>query len=246
VLFFLTLEGRVNQWCNTLPLSSIHYFEHLIKELHLEFDSYDYQDVLKIINELRMKYNESIEVFFNQFLHFCYEFPKEDIDWDFFKQKFEHLVHISFHGESKPPNVSSSPTLVNRETPLISEEGPNIYFVPCPPLFQVPIGVLLFINVEVGKSINQIVDSSLQPSLTSHYSDLVEENLEIFMEPRVKTNPSIPQDDTSILNLNLEYGSTESITSSREIFHSLSSTCHDSLYHDPLDHSAPQTSSSYS
>lgn len=67
-----------------------------------------------------MKYNESIEKFSNWFLHLFYEFPEEDIDWDLFKQKFEHLVHVSFYGEFEPLDVSASPTLVNHETPLIS------------------------------------------------------------------------------------------------------------------------------
>jgi len=103
ILFCLTLEGKFNRWCHTLPPASIYSFEHLIKELHLIFDRYDYKDVLKIINQLIMKPNESTEDFANQFLHLCYEFPKEEIDWDFFKQKFECLVHLSFYGESKPP-----------------------------------------------------------------------------------------------------------------------------------------------
>jgi len=67
-----------------------------------------------------MKPNELIEDFSNQFLHLFYEFLEEDMDWDFFKQKFENLIHISFHGESKPPDLYASPTLVNHETPLVS------------------------------------------------------------------------------------------------------------------------------
>lgn len=58
-----------------------------------------------------MSPHELIEDFSNRFLRLCYEFPREDTDWDLFKRKFECLVHISFHGESKPPNVSSSPVL---------------------------------------------------------------------------------------------------------------------------------------
>lgn len=69
------------------------------------------------------------------------------------------------------------------------------------------VGVPLCINVEVRKFLNHIVDLPLQPSSTSHDLDLVEKTLEMFIEPRVKNNPSIPQDDTSILNHNLEYGS---------------------------------------
>lgn len=146
------------------------------------------------------------------------------------------MFHIFFHGESKPHDVSTSPTLVNLETLLISEEESTIPFSPYPIPFPIPVGVPLCI----------IVDPSLQHASTSHDLYPMEETLEWFMEPRVKTNPSIPQDDTSTLNLNLEFGSTESITSSRDIFHPLSSVCHDSLYHDLLDKSAPSNTSSRS
>lgn len=33
-LFTITLEGRVNKWCQTLPSTSIHSFEQLVMELH--------------------------------------------------------------------------------------------------------------------------------------------------------------------------------------------------------------------
>ena len=59
------------------------------------------------------------------------------MNWDFFKQKFEHLVHISLHGEPKPLDVSAFPTLVSHETPLILEEEPSIPFVPFPAPFSV-------------------------------------------------------------------------------------------------------------
>jgi len=65
-------------------------------------------------------------------------------------------------------------------------------FVLYPPTFPISVGMPLCINVEVGKFVNQIVDLSLQPSSTSHDSDLVRGALEWFMEPGVKTNPSIP------------------------------------------------------
>lgn len=57
----------------------------------------------------------------------------------------------------------------------------------------------------------------------------------------MKANPFIPQDDIGTLNNNLESGYVESVTSSRDISHPLSSTCHDSVYHDFLDQSAPPT-----
>lgn len=70
----------------------------------------------------------------------------------------------------------------------------------------------------------------------------MEETLEWFMEPRVKTNSSIPQDDLSIVNPNLESGSTESITYSRDTCHPLPYSCHDTLYLDLIDQSTPPTS----
>lgn len=47
VIFYLTLEGQVNQWCHTLPLTSVHSFENFNNEIHLALDNYDYWDVLK-------------------------------------------------------------------------------------------------------------------------------------------------------------------------------------------------------
>ncbi len=40
--FFLTLEGRVNQWCHTLPPTSILYSHHFLKDIYHSFDRYDY------------------------------------------------------------------------------------------------------------------------------------------------------------------------------------------------------------
>ena len=58
-----------------------------------------------------------------------------------------------------------------------------------------------------------------------------------LMNPMVKTN-SIPQDDVTIHNSSLE--------SDLDFCYSLSSTCDDSLYHDPSDQSAPPASFSNS
>lgn len=63
VLFFLTLEGRVNWWIHTLPSTSIHSLHHFLRELHQTFDRYSYQDVCKRISLLRMKPNESFKEF---------------------------------------------------------------------------------------------------------------------------------------------------------------------------------------
>ena len=78
-LLSLTLEGRAKQWCYTLPVVSIHSFEQLVGKLQQEFDMYDFQDVLKRINELRMKPEESLEGFAFIFVHICFEFAERDI-----------------------------------------------------------------------------------------------------------------------------------------------------------------------
>lgn len=44
-----------------------------------------------------MKPSESIEDFQNRFIHFCYEFFEDDIDWNFMKDKFEYFLQISLN-----------------------------------------------------------------------------------------------------------------------------------------------------
>lgn len=66
------------------------------------------------------------------------------------------------------------------------------------------------------------------------------------MEPKVKAGPFIPQDDIGTLKVNLESSSIESFTSSRGIWHHISYTCHEYVYHDPCDQFAPPTSPSHS
>jgi len=64
-LFTLTLEGQAKKWCYSLLTASIHSFQQLVKELHKYFDRYEYQDVCKRINKLRMKLDEYLEEFSN-------------------------------------------------------------------------------------------------------------------------------------------------------------------------------------
>jgi len=47
--FNLTFEGRASEWYYTLPIASIHSFEHLATELFHAFDKYDYKSVFKKI-----------------------------------------------------------------------------------------------------------------------------------------------------------------------------------------------------
>ena len=104
-----------------------------------------------------MKPNESIENFFDRFLHLCYESMGEDTNWDLFKKKFKHLVHIFLHDESEPHDVSTSPNFVNHEAPLILEEELANPFVPCPPPFSVLMWVTPFDDNKVGISIKFLI-----------------------------------------------------------------------------------------
>ena len=38
----LTFEGRIKKWCETLPVASIHSFEHLISAFLVSFGNYDF------------------------------------------------------------------------------------------------------------------------------------------------------------------------------------------------------------
>lgn len=115
-----------------------------------------------------MNLYESIEDFSNIFLHLCYVFPEEDMHWDFFKEKFQHLIQIFFKQYEFESLVKSySPTFINHDTSIVSKEGSITPFIPYPPPF----------DVGIGKFVNQIVDLFIW--------DLIQENFEC----RVKTNP---------------------------------------------------------
>lgn len=172
-----------------------------------------------------MELNESIENFYNIFLHLHYEFVEEDTYWDLFKHTFKHLVWISLNQfEYKPPYVHVSPTFVSCETPPISEEEPTFYFVPCLPPFPVPILMPPCYSVEVGKSINQISNPYSYHSSTFNDSDPMEEILEWFINQVVNTNASISFGDINTHNISFEYD--------LDSCHALSSHSHNPL---PLD-----------
>ena len=42
-----------------------------------------------------MEPNESIEDFVYHFLHLCYEIPKQLLNFDFLREEFERLDHVS-------------------------------------------------------------------------------------------------------------------------------------------------------
>lgn len=46
---------------------------------------------------LRKAPNEPLNDFHNCFIHFCYNFFEDDIDWNFVKDKFEFIIHISMN-----------------------------------------------------------------------------------------------------------------------------------------------------
>ena len=115
-----------------------------------------------------MKPDESIEDFFDQFLYLFYEFPEVDMDWDLLKKMFEHLVHISLHGEPKTPNFFSSPNLVSHEKPLSLGEELVIPFVPYPPPFSIPMKVPSCGDNKVGKYENHMPNPSSHPPSAFH------------------------------------------------------------------------------
>ena len=85
-LFFLTLEGRAKQWCCTLLKSSIHSFEQLASELQQAFQRYNFQSVLIKLNDIRMEPQEPLDEFSIRFVHYCFEFPERDVDWNFLSE----------------------------------------------------------------------------------------------------------------------------------------------------------------
>lgn len=97
------------------------------------------------------------------------------MDLDFFEQKFQHLVHVSMHGEPEPLDVSTSWNLANLGTPLILEEEFTAPFVLCPPPLLVLMRMAFCDDNKVGKYANQIPNPSSHSSSTCHDSDSMEE-----------------------------------------------------------------------
>lgn len=93
-LFILTFEARIKEWCYTSMDSSIHSFNHIIKEIFHAFGRYDYKFIFKKIMHLKKATDESLDDFHYRFFEFCFEFSEDDVDWNLMKQKFKFLVHI--------------------------------------------------------------------------------------------------------------------------------------------------------
>lgn len=60
---------------------------------------------------LRKAPDESLEDFHDHFIHFCYEFSEDDIDWNFMKERFQFLVHI-FMNPTEYESFESVPTYI--------------------------------------------------------------------------------------------------------------------------------------
>lgn len=181
-----------------------------------------------------MKSGEFIEAFLNRFLHLCYEFSVKYFNYNFISEKFKSLIIFSMKSFAYEP-FNDSPPSTYVETPQICKEEPAIPFVPCPCPFPVSIWVPLGENIEVGKSKNQMDDPSLQPSSIYHDPNPMDETLEWFMEPKVKNNPSILQEDTNTHRFNPK--------SDLDTCHPLSSLSHDPFPIDLIDQYHPQPSS---
>ena len=69
---------------------------------------YDYGTIYKKIIHLRKGPDESLEDFHDYLMHFYY-FYEDDIDWNFMKEKFEYVVHISLN-PSEYESLESIPT----------------------------------------------------------------------------------------------------------------------------------------
>jgi len=46
-LFTYTLDGHADQWCHTLPATSIHSYDHMTDELICDFYHYDCKEINK-------------------------------------------------------------------------------------------------------------------------------------------------------------------------------------------------------
>lgn len=59
-MFAYTLHGHAHQWCHTLPMTSIHSYDPMIKELIHDFYHYDCKALNKKIQKLQKTLDESL------------------------------------------------------------------------------------------------------------------------------------------------------------------------------------------
>ena len=81
--------------CAILPEKYIHSLTQLIKEISDSFYHFDDQALNKEILKLRKAPDESIELFHTLFCNISYQFPKDEIDWEFLDGRFTYLIYIS-------------------------------------------------------------------------------------------------------------------------------------------------------
>lgn len=119
-----------------------------------------------------MKYDESLEDFMDNFLHLCYEFSKEDVDWDFMNENFQYLVQISLEPYENE-SYMSLPNFLSRGAIKISKDEPTLLFVPCLPPFPSPYKVVSCTGSEVGKLENRTIDPLILSLFPPHGQDRI-------------------------------------------------------------------------
>ena len=151
---------------------------------------------------------------------------------------FQSILFSSVNnGEPKHAYFSTSPTLMNHETPLISEEEFIAPFVLHHPPMPIPMRVPLSNSNKFGKYENHIPHPCSDSSSIFHDSDSIQEIPEWLMKAMVKTNFSILQDGVIINISSLKYD--------LDSCNPLKSTCHDSYYCDPPNQFTPPASFSH-
>lgn len=94
-LFMYMLQGHLMQWCATLPKKSIHSLVHLAEEIDHSFNHFDHEALDQEILKLRKPLDESVDKFCTCFCNIAYQFPQDEIDWEFLYGRAEYLLHIS-------------------------------------------------------------------------------------------------------------------------------------------------------
>lgn len=120
-LFAFMFKGHVKKWCHSLHATSIHSDDHMFKELFCAFIFYDSKAFNRKILKLWKAFEESLQHFHDRFLHYSYEFPKYEVNWNFFEGIFQYLVYI-FWNWSKLETFDSIPTYLDIRASL-SEAG---------------------------------------------------------------------------------------------------------------------------
>jgi len=86
-LSILRFEAGVKEWCYTLLTASIYSFDHVFKELFRAFGRCDYKSVFKKIMQLQKAPDILLNYFHDHFIHLCFDFSKDDVNWNLMKEK---------------------------------------------------------------------------------------------------------------------------------------------------------------